>query len=89
MVLPTRRFFLGLALRGCCQAALNRVCKPQVGEESCPVRPSPSGLRDDTAAPSLFVFAPFRNNLRHLFESLIRACEHTVGGILPVEVQVE
>jgi hypothetical protein len=30
MVLPIRQFYLGLALRGSCQAVLNRVCKPQV-----------------------------------------------------------
>ena len=89
MVLQALQFFLGLALRGSCQIGLNRVCKPQVGEESCPVRPSPPGLGDDMPTRSLFAFAPFRNNLRHLFESLIRAPEHTVRRILPVEVQVE
>jgi hypothetical protein len=31
MVLPIRQFYLGLAHRGSCQAALHRVCKPQVG----------------------------------------------------------
>ena len=30
MVLRTLQFFIGLALRGLCQAALNQVCKPQV-----------------------------------------------------------
>jgi hypothetical protein len=32
IVLPIRQFFLGLALGGSCQAALHRVCKPQVGQ---------------------------------------------------------
>ena len=41
MALPILYFFLGLALRGCCQAALNRVCKPQV-EGSIP--PASSNL---------------------------------------------
>ena len=30
-VLQIRQYYLGLALRGSCQAALSRVCKPQVG----------------------------------------------------------
>jgi hypothetical protein len=31
MALPICQFYLGLARRGSCQAALNQVCKPQVG----------------------------------------------------------
>ena len=30
MVVQIRQFSIGLALHGCCQAALNRVCKPPV-----------------------------------------------------------
>ena len=36
MVLPIRQFYLGLALRGSCQAALQRFCKPQVGQAVLP-----------------------------------------------------
>ena len=32
MILRNLQISLGLALRGSCQAALNRVCKPQVGQ---------------------------------------------------------
>ena len=34
MVLPIRQFYLDLARRGSCQAALHRVSKPQVGDSS-------------------------------------------------------
>jgi len=39
MVLPIRQFYLGLAHHGFCQAALHRVCKPQV-EGSFPLASS-------------------------------------------------
>jgi hypothetical protein len=38
MVLPIRQFYIGLGLRGSCQSALHRVCKPRSRDPGFPAR---------------------------------------------------